>query len=131
MDKRKSVLVLIVGVLAVLSAGVMTGAISFSPMGDVFIEVFQGSVSDANFTLHGWDLDIIDADGIRVLLNGTAGTTDDYTIQVLILDGFGISVANSTRTIAYTSGVPSNEMFTILAPGITEAFTHIDLQITR
>lgn len=131
MEKKKTILVLLASILAIFSAGIMTGAIQFSPMPTLFQEFYEGSISNTSYTLESWSLDIVDPDMIRIYLNGTAQASADYNFKVAILDNTGFEVVNANRTIALTSGVFSNEMFTLVASEIVAKFTYIDVEITR
>ena len=131
MNKKKSILVLLASILAIFSAGIMTGAISFNPMPTLFQEYWQGGIDNTSYTLDYWALEILDPDTIMIYLNGTAQVSADYTFLVSIMDNTGFEVQNATRTISLTSGISSIEMFTLTASEIVAKFTYIDVEITR
>ena len=131
MNRKKATLILVASILALVSAGIMIGAISFNPMPTLFNEFWSGSIENTSYTLDTWRIDIIDPDGLRVYLNGTADVSDDYKFMISILDSSGFEVVNATRTISLTSGIPSEEMFTFSHSGVVSSFTYIDIEITR
>ena len=131
MNKQKSVIVLLTVCLALISGAFMTGAIRFTAMPGINREYLTGSVSDANYTLHNWDLEVIDVDDFTIYLNGTGSFTQDYTFEVMILDEFGGMIVNATRVIPLVAGIPSNEQFYFVTSGRTAEFTGISIEINR
>jgi len=131
MNRKRNILILVAAIFALFTAGIMSGAISFNPMPDLYQEYWEGSIQNTSYTLHSWTIEILDPDTLRVYLNGTAQDTDDYVFEIAILDAGAWEVCNATRAISLTSGVNTNEQFTFSASGIVSDFTYIDLEITR
>ena len=131
MNKKKTTLILLASILALISAGIMTGAISFNLMDPIYNEFYSGSIENTSYALESWRISILDPDTLRIYLNGTAEVSADYTFAIFILDSSGFDVVNASRQISLTSGVPSEEMFTFSYPGVVSAFTYIDVEITR
>ena len=108
MDRKKTALIVLSALIAIVSAGIMTGAISFNPMPTLFNEFWSGSIDNTSYTLESWSLDIVDPDTMRIYLNGTAQVSADYVFLVSIMDNTGLEVQNATRTISLTSGKAYN-----------------------
>lgn len=131
MDRKTSIIALLAMSLALVSAGFMTGAIKFTAMPGLYQEYMSGSITDTNYTLHSWDLEVVDADDFSIYLNGTGSFTQDYTFEVMILDAGGSPIVNATRVIGLVAGVPSNEQFYFATSNRTADFSGISIEIKR
>lgn len=131
MNRKKTALILLSAFIALFSAAIVTGAISFSPMPDIFQEYFQGTISNTSYSLSGWDLDVESADSLSVWINGTVQVSGDYLFEISIFDGEGFEIVNATRTISLTEGVYSNEQFYLTASDLAPRFRYIDIEVSR
>lgn len=131
MNKRKSIIVLLALIVSVLTAGIMTGAISFNPIPDIFQEYWEGSIEDTGYNLTAWTVEALDQDTLQIVLDGSTSTTDDYTFQISLFNSTGEYITNSTRTIAYVATVPQQDLFTIVYPSVAAHFKSIDIKVTR
>ena len=131
MNKKKSIIALLALLVSLLTAGIMTGAITFNPMNDIFQEYWEGSIEDAGYNLTSWNVEALDPDTLQIVLNGSTSTTAEYTFMISIFNSTGAYITNSTRTISYVASVPRLELFTIAYPSVAVNFKSIDIKVTR
>lgn len=131
MNRKKSILIFLAVTLAISTGLIMSGAISFFPAPDVYLEIWESSIQDTGFDLYNWTVTIVGPDSIQILLSGQANFTAPYTFKIRAYNQTGGYIVTAERTIQFTSGIPRLELFTLSATDISPQFKTIDIEVTR
>lgn len=133
MNKKKTMLGLVTAIIAILGAGIMTGAINLTQMPEPFIHYLRGDISGANMTVTEWNMKMFenDIDVLVVNINCSITETGNYFFNVTVYDSFGMKVESATGNYSFTADEYQIVMFTLSRNNIVLDAESLNVVVTK